>query len=277
MRRVYTVLFLLLSGSGVMADEVMLQHDGLSLNGELVLAEERDLSAGVILILHGTLGHNGMEIIATLQLLFAENDKNSLAINLSLDIDDRHGFYPCDGGHTHTQEDAIAELGAWTAWLGAKGAEDIVLLGHSRGGNQIARFVIDSDPDVVAAILIAPPSSHETVPGQAGMLQAAAETSRLNDVAFLHCRNATVSGESYLSYYGPGNRGDTVALLANIDIPVLVFAGSEDTVVPGLTEKMVVLMQDNIVFEEIDGADHFFRDLYSDDIVEISLEFLDEL
>jgi len=276
MRRVYTVLFLLLLTSVAPAGEVMLRHDGLSLNGQLVMARDSELAAGVILILHGTLGHNEMEIITTLQSLFAENDRNSLAINLSLDIDDRHGFFSCDDEHTHTQEDAVDELAAWTEWLHEAGAGEIVLLGHSRGGNQMARFIIDRAPKVAAAILIAPPAGDDRAPGQVRMLQAAAETARLSDVAFLHCKNATVSTESYLSYYGPDNRGDTVALLESIDLPVLVFAGSEDTVVPGLAEKMAMVMQDNIVFEKIDGADHFFRDLYSDDIVELSLEFLDK-
>jgi len=275
MRRVYTVLFLVLLPGVVPAGEVALRHDGLSLNGRMVMAEDSELAAGVILILHGTLGHNEMEIITTLQSLFAENDMNSLAINLSLGIDDRHGFFSCDDEHTHTQEDAVNELAAWTQWLLEAGAGEIVLLGHSRGANQIARFVVDRTPDVAAAILIAPPSSDEMAPGLANTPMAGMESTRLSDVAFLHCKNATVSAESYRSYYGPGNRGDTVALLESIDLPVLVFAGSEDAVAPGLPQKMATVTRDNIVLEEIDGADHFFRDLYSDDIVELSLEFLD--
>ena len=56
---------------------------------------------------------------------------------------------------------------------------------------------------------------------------------------------------------------------------MLVFAGSEDTVVPGLAEHMLRVNQDNLVFEEIDGAGHFFRDLYLYDVVDSTLAFLD--
>lgn len=61
MRRVYTVLFMLFSFRSVIADEVILQHDGLTLNAELTLAAGRTIPDGVIVMLHGTLGHNGMD------------------------------------------------------------------------------------------------------------------------------------------------------------------------------------------------------------------------
>jgi len=276
MRRVYTVMFLLLSACTVFADEVNLPHNDLSLNGEMVLAPGRSLSDGVILILHGTLGHSGMEIVSTLQTLFAENDRSSLAINLSLGIDDRHGFLPCETEHTHTMEDASEELNAWLSWLKSMNAGEIVLLGHSRGGNQVARFIADYDPDIKAAILIAPSSGAELAgPNRDRNLQQAKGSAWLHDLTFLHCSNATVSAESYVSYYGPANPLGTAPILNKIDVPVLVFAGREDQVVPDLVEHMRMVNRRNIVFEEIDGADHFFRDLYADDIVERSLEFLE--
>lgn len=278
MRRACTVLLLLLLASAVFADEVSLQYDGLLLNGEVVLAGEQSLSDGVILILHGTLGHNGMEIVSTLQDLFAENGRNSLAITLSLDVDDRHGFLPCDAEHTHTMEDAGMELAAWLSWLQSMDAGEIVLLGHSRGGNQIARFIADQHPDIVAAILIAPSSGGEPVSADGDEnLQRARKNEWLRDVSFLHCSKATVSGESYASYYGSMDATNTPALLNRIDLPVLVFSGSEDNVVPDLAEHMRMVNRNNIRFEEIDGADHFFRDLYADDIVESAIEFLDAL
>ena len=55
--------------------------------------------------------------MSSLQTLFAENGRNSLAINLSLDVNDRHGFLPCDVQHTHTMEDASEELAVWLTWL----------------------------------------------------------------------------------------------------------------------------------------------------------------
>ena len=162
MRPVPVALLMLLFTSMAFADDVTIESSGLTLNGNLRLAEDGELTDGAFLILHGTLGHNGMEIISALQDVLAENSQNSLAINLSLDIDDRHGFFPCGSQHTHKIEDASDELGAWLSWLQSEGADDIVLIGHSRGGNQVARFIVDHDPSVEAAILIAPSSGGES-------------------------------------------------------------------------------------------------------------------
>lgn len=276
MLRVQLLLLLLISGPLALADEVTVNHGGLVLNGNLVLARAGGIAEGVILMLHGTLGHKDMEIMQSMQSIFAENRKNSLAINLSLDVDNRHGFYPCDQPHTHKLGDASEELDVWLAWLDAQGAGDIVLFGHSRGANQVARYVVNESPSAVAVILLAPPIA----PDPAGTAFAAKVASGpiddwLNDVPFLHCASARVSGESYLSYYASAGLSDTPALLREIEIPVLVFSGSDDEVVAGLAGAMASVTRSNVRHVEIDGADHFFRDLYAYDVVEISIEFLE--
>lgn len=276
MLRVQLLLLLLISGPLALADEVTVNHGGLVLNGNLVLARAGSIAEGVILMLHGTLGHKDMEIMQSMQSIFAENRKNSLAINLSLDVDNRHGFYPCDQPHTHKLGDASEELDVWLAWLDAQGAGDIVLFGHSRGANQVARYVVNESPSAVAVILLAPPIA----PDPAGTAFAAKVASApiddwLNDVPFLHCASARVSGESYLSYYASAGLSDTPALLREIEIPVLVFSGSDDEVVAGLAGAMASVTRSNVRHVEIDGADHFFRDLYAYDVVEISIEFLE--
>lgn len=259
-----------------MADEVSVDHGGLVLNGDLVLAQGGGIAAGVILMLHGTLGHKDMEIMQSMQSIFAENGKNSLAVNLSLDTNNRHGFYPCDQPHTHKLGDASEELDVWLAWLDSQGAGDIVLFGHSRGANQIARFVVNRSPSVVAAILLAPPIATDLAGTDIAAIVAAGRSDDwLNDVPFLHCTSARVSGESFLSYYASAELDDTPALLQEIDIPVLVFSGSDDEVVADLAGTMASVTRSNVRHVEIDGADHFFRDLYAYDVVEISIEFLE--
>jgi alpha/beta superfamily hydrolase len=68
--------------------------------------------------------------------------------------------------------------------------------------------------------------------------------------------------------------GQSIADGLVLSKPVLVLFGSEDTAVPSLPAQMTVIRQDNIKYREIDGADHFFRDLYAYDVVDASLEFL---
>jgi alpha/beta superfamily hydrolase len=56
---------------------------------------------------------------------------------------------------------------------------------------------------------------------------------------------------------------------------VLVIAGTEDTAVRGLPEKVEPLADgERIQLLVIDGADHFFRDLYSEDIADTVAELL---
>lgn len=70
------------------AEEVTLKHQGVTLNANLEKAD--NWSAGtVVMMTHGTLAHNKMEIMATVQELLSEQDVSSLAINLSLGLDNR--------------------------------------------------------------------------------------------------------------------------------------------------------------------------------------------
>jgi len=270
------VVFLtLLTAVAARADEVQLAYDGKSLNADRVIADEARASDEIMLILHGTLGHKDMEIIETLQSLLAEVGRDSLAINLSLDIDDRHGFFDCDLPHTHRANDAIDELGVWVDWLRTSGIKKISLLGHSRGANQAAKYVLTGDTPISNLVLLAPPASDSSL--AACELQTLASMKKddwLSDVNFLHCEAAKVQVASYLSYLGSGANTDTVTLLSDIEIPTLVISGSDDQVSAGLGARMTAAVSDSVSHIEIDGAGHFFRDLYLYDVVDAIDAFL---
>ena len=135
-------LLLLSSAIGADAKEVTQQYEGLTLNANLELAADgADFPASVVLVVHGLMGHNHMEIIESAQRVLRDNGKSSLAINLSLGVDNRKGFYLCDSPHRHLQENAVSEIGAWVAWLRERGAREIVLLSHSRGANESMIYV----------------------------------------------------------------------------------------------------------------------------------------
>lgn len=277
-RRIVATGLLLFAALSAHAVEVQIDNGGGTLNGNLELAPDRSLEDGIILMLHGTLGHNKMEIMETLQSVLMEYGYSSLAVNLSLDIDNRHGFYPCDRPHTHEYQDAFAELELWLSWLDGQDVGDVVLLGHSRGGNQVANFLLARPRMVRAAILIAPSAgAGPRLNAITENIEKAATTEWLSDVDFLNCKNAKVSGESYLSYYQTAGLSNTPEVLKTIGTPTLVFSGSHDTVVTGLAEKMPGLNNDLVSYVEIDGADHFFRDLFAYDVVEASIDFLKSL
>ena len=274
------------------AEEVTIEHQGITLNARLARAPSWPRGP-VILMIHGTFAHNQMEIMATIQELLTDAELSSLAINLSLSIDDRHGTLACETPHAHRDSDALDEIGLWLDWLKARGAERVVLLGHSRSGNQIARFVAERDaPQVEAVVLIAPSvwdadqaaNRYQESFGvplsmrleEARELVAAGKPGAwLEQTGFIYCAGAKVTAATFLDYYAPDKRRDTPSVLPAIHKPVIVFAGSEDKVNPALEAKAAAVADgEQVKLFVIDGADHFFRDLYAEDLVEIVIENL---
>ncbi len=227
----------------VSAEEVKLEHAGLTLNANLSAAQDNWKDGPVLLITHGTLAHNGMEIITTVQSLFAEQGMSSLAINLSLGLDDRHGMYDCAVPHTHRHTDALDEIGVWLAWLKAQGVKEVVLVGHSRSGDQTAWFAVERpDPAVKGVLLIAPMTWSEAyaisdyqkrfntelapVLKRAEDLVAAGKGSDwLDKTGFIYCPDAKVQAQAFVSYHASDERFDTPTLLPRIKVPVLVYRG----------------------------------------------------
>ncbi|HER25542.1 MAG TPA: alpha/beta fold hydrolase [Rhodospirillales bacterium] len=277
------------------AEEVTMSLNGMTLNGNLELADGKSLEDGIILITHGTLSHNKTEIITTLQSLFLERSLSSLAINLSLGLDNRHGNFDCARPIDHRHTDAIDEIAGWVGWLEKKGTDSILVLGHSRGGNQTAWYLADNNnPIVRGGVLIAPATWDyakvaknynkryekrlSVLLEQMKMLVSTGKGNEMiQNVDFLYCRNATVSARSFVSYYQDNPMKDTPRTLARVKKPVLVIAASEDQVVPDLVEKMAKSSLPGVRFQVIDGADHFFRDFYAEDIVDLTEDFMKSL
>ena len=102
-------LFLLVLGGGtsrLCAEPVTITFKGLKLIGEHMVAKGRQPADKTILMLHGTLGHLGMDTIKGLQEVLRERGYNSLSINLSYGLSGRTGVYDCAVPHRHRHGDA---------------------------------------------------------------------------------------------------------------------------------------------------------------------------
>jgi pimeloyl-ACP methyl ester carboxylesterase len=232
-----------------------------------------------------------MEIIATLQELFKDRGISSLAINLSLGVSDRHGMYDCTVPNTHRHTDALDEIGLWLNWLKQQGVKSVVLLGHSRGGNQTAWFAAERDKTAISKVVLVAPQVWDEEKNEKGyhqplapllaraqqLVAAGKGDTQLQPIDFIYCSQGSASAAAFVSYYQPDSRMDTPTLLLQINKPVLVVAGSADSVVQGLAEKMEPLAgRDNINFAVIEGADHFFLDLYAEELADKTMEFVKE-
>jgi pimeloyl-ACP methyl ester carboxylesterase len=286
-----TLILLCLSSAKVSAEDIALGDQQPTLSARLIRSDSWPLG-DVAVILHGTLSHRDTEIIQSLESLLGDEDISTLAINLSLGVEDRKQAFPCEGPHRHRESDASIELARWSAWLATQGVREFTAMGHSRGANQIARYVLDTaDPLAARMILIAPPqwSSQATrdayrdrhgkslMPllnqAQEQVANGKGEALLPGNLGLLYCQNTRATAASFLSYYSDDPLRDTPTLIAGISRPVLVIAGSDDQIAAGLREATAERAP-GVLLEEIDGADHFFRDLYADELVEIAVDFM---
>ena len=290
---VMAMFFVLQMGANVSAKEVTLASKGITLNGELVMADGKQLSDGVVLITHGTLAFSGMEIIKTMQSQLAERGWNSLAINLGLGIDNRRGMYDCKVPITSLHTDALDEIGLWLNWLKTKGAAKITLMGHSRGGNQTAWFAAERyDPVISKVVLLAPATwnekdaresykkrfgfSPDAMLAKAEKLVAEGKGDQmLEKTGVVYCKDVQSTAAAFVSYHKPDQRLDTPSLLDKIPVPVLVVAGDKDKVVKGLIEAVKPLADgQKITLTVVDDANHYFLDFAAEDAADAIDEFL---
>jgi pimeloyl-ACP methyl ester carboxylesterase len=276
----------------VQAKEIKIKHGELIVNANLNLAPGKSLADGVILMAHGTLAHKDMEIMRALQDLLLERGLNNLAFNYSYAQNDRHGMNDCKGPHRQRIESVFQEISLWVDWLKNNGAKKIIVLGHSRGGNQMAQYVSNfPDPLVKSAILVAPSTwnkgkeihdyknrykkdlSHFLKKAETLILEGRGNI-LLNDVDFMYCPSTSVSAFTFFDYYKPNPDRDTPFVVNRSKVPVLVITASDDQVVPDISIKMQSHTSTNVRLIIIDDAGHFFRDLVADELADIILKYI---
>lgn len=286
------ILGLSLAASGAQAAEVTLPYQALTLNANLELAEGKKIADGMILITHGGLAHNAMEVITYLQGLLKEKGYNSLAINLSFGVNNRHGMYDCKVPHRHLYTDAMNEIGAWMEWLQKQGVQRVALLGHSVGGSRTAMYAAERDSALVKAIVLLAPATRANSDAAdfqrrfrkplAPILAKAEKLVKegkgntvLPRTPLMTCADSPVTAASFVSHYGGDPRVDTPTLIPKLKKPTLVVVAGGDEIVVGLEKKVAPLVDGKQVqMKVVDSADHFFRDLYSDDAVDAIDVFL---
>ena len=295
LRIVATCLLLLGTVPATAATKLIeLEIGGRIALGDLVVPDGASLANGVVLLTHGTLAHKDMELIEALQNALAERGVVTLAHTLALGQDKREGMFDCAQPHVHAHEDAIAEISAWISWLKLNGAGTVTTLGHSRGGNQVAWFVADKG-SVDKVVLMAPATgtspqqAAETYKGRftadlkpvldkAAALVTAGKGDALVEVpGFIYCKGGKASANSIVSYYGDEPRRATQSLVPLIKSPMLVIAGSKDTVVPNVAEKIGPLADgEQVRLEIIEDAGHMFLDFHAEDAADLIAQFVNK-
>ncbi|MGV6851255.1 MAG: alpha/beta hydrolase [bacterium] len=235
--------------------------------GDLVTADnEKDV---IFLIIHGTFAHKDMELIQALQDGLSEQSYSSLAITLPLGIPRRKGFQDCQNIASHTHNDALISINAALKWLAKnKPHQKVALIGHSRGANQAVLYSKTHTSSILSVIAIAP-----MVFEPSKIIQVKSDQQSVHLKTFLHCKNVDVPRLTAVSYQSDLNQ-DTPHLLKKPGVPVLVIFGDEDPLYERFMEKSKQIKL-KIEPEVVVGSDHFFRDLYTEDVVDLTLSFIE--
>jgi pimeloyl-ACP methyl ester carboxylesterase len=274
--------------------EVTQSYKGLTLNANLDLATGKTITDGVILITHAGLANRDMELYMALQNQFKEKGYSTLAINLSLGLNNRHGMYDCNVTHRHHYTDAADEIAAWVDWLDKQGAQRMILLGHSRGGAETALYAAERENSRVKAVVLLAPDTRETNDASAyqerykkplaaileqaqKLVKAGKGDTLLQHTDFLYCPDTTIAADTFVSYYGVDPSLDSAYLIPKIKQPtLLLLAGSDEVMVNN--QKFAQLAQaGQIQINVTEGAGHFFRDLKADDAVDAITAFIKDV
>ncbi len=257
-----------LAPSPVAADPVQLKHGALRLNANLEVPAGRTLADGVAIVLHGTQSHYGQETIATLQKNLKARGVATLAVTLSLGIDDRKGPRDCAVPHAYTDADIGPEFERWAQWVAEHNARAVDYIGFSRGGAQLVDL-LQKQKTGRRVVLLAPLLLADPDKDRAAALDAArAKPQEMQRVDFLLCKQAQVTGAALLDAY----REIPARAVASLTQPVLVVIAGNDEIVLDLETRLPAKTRHVV----IEGSDHFFRDLNGEDAAEAIAEFLRE-
>ncbi len=264
------------AASPAWAEPVQLKPGQLRLNGNLELPTGKKVTDGVALIVHGTFSHDKQETVAALQENLKKRGIGSLAITLSLGVDNREGPRACGLLHDYALAGIEREVSAWLAWLRAEGARSVDVIGFSRGGAQVAALA-PKLTRVGHVALMAP--AFATMDEQAATYQRAfghplsealveAKKSPLQKltVDYLQCKGAPVLGATFLDAY----QEMLPQLAAQTQHPTLVVVAGKDEVVPDLDKKLPSQVQRVVIRD----SSHFFPDLYGEDAADAVAKFL---
>ncbi len=258
----------LLAPSPAAADPVQLKHGALRLNANLEVPAGRTLADGVAIVLHGTQSHHGQETVAALQKNLKARGVATLAVTLSLGIDDRKGPRDCATPHAYTDADIGPELERWAQWVAENNARAVDYIGFSRGGAQLVDL-LQKQKTGRRVVLLAPLLLADPGKDRAAALDAArAKPQEMQRVDFLLCKQAQVTGAALLDAY----REIPARAVASLAQPVLVVIAGNDEIVPDLETRLPAKTRHVV----IEGSDHFFRDLNGEDAAEAIAEFLRE-
>ncbi len=248
-------------------------------------------NSSIAISIHGTRGFKTMEIISVLSDNLLDLNVDTIAPNISYGLDNRKNeFLACDIKHSHNRNSNVDEIIKWFLFAIEKDYKNVILIGHSRGGQDVMHAyekIIETYPaeskKISSIVLLAPLTDNsDEINYNLQKNNNHTISQLLNkdkdmfiETDFLSCANTKVKVSSFLSYYNLSRHEQMIEILRDIQIKTYIFTASEDVFVPKTHSKISSINNDNVTLIQIEGSDHFFRDLFLDEVIEILADFIE--
>jgi len=217
-----------------------------------------------ILIMHGFLQTHQFPTVRRLAESLADEGFSVLTPTLTLGLNRRRQSLACEAIHTHSLQQDVAELTAWTQWLARHAGKAPVVVGHSTGGVLLAAMLASGGDAAIRQAMLVSMVSFDWVPEHgdlAGLRQRAVakleeDTGDEVDVYSLgYCRKYVTTAAALLSYLDWDQERLSQALM-DATVPVTVIFGDKDEQADRVW--LDTLRTGGVEVRAVAGADHFF-------------------
>ena len=245
--------------------------------------KEGKLGLPAVILIHGFLQTRESPTIRHLADELASRGYTILVPTLSLGMTKRAQSLGCEAIHHHTMEEDNREIGQWVSWLTSKKYHNIVLIGHSRGGNSILSY-LNGKPNqsVKKGILLSLPDDEtlgDTALNRKKMIELARQNLKKapNELApykISFCDRYMATPESFLSFFD-FNRNNSLNSLKTSKKPVeAIFGSKDDRMAKDWPDRLKAIGATTTV---INNANHFFSDQAEFELYDVVMKSLGSL
>jgi pimeloyl-ACP methyl ester carboxylesterase len=215
-----------------------------------------------ILILHGFLQTREFPTVRRLAESLADEGFSVLTPSLTLGLNRRRQSLACEAIHTHSLQQDVAELTAWTMWLAKRAGKAPVVIGHSTAGVLLAAMLDAHQAHVKQALLVSMTAFGQVASADrvevlrqraAGSVAAGIDEIELYSLGY--CRDYATTATAFLSYL-EWDRERLGRALTAASVPVTAIFGDKDERAD--RAWLDSLAVGGVEIRAVAGADHFF-------------------
>jgi pimeloyl-ACP methyl ester carboxylesterase len=215
-----------------------------------------------ILILHGFLQTREFPTIRRLAESLADKGFSVLTPSLTLGLNRRRQSLACEAIHTHSLQQDVAELTAWTMWLARRAGKAPVVIGHSTAGVLLAAMLDAHRARIEQAVLVSMTAFGQVASAdrvdilrQRAVESVAQGIDQIEIYSLGYCRDYATTATALLSYLEWDRDRLGQALIA-ASVPVTVIFGEKDERAD--RAWLDFLAVGGVEIRAVAGADHFF-------------------